>query len=138
MTDSYFLPRQSDSGNETFGQFEDSDGHILCMTIERSASDPNHPCIPPGTYECNSFQSPHNGNVWLLKGTEPRTMIEIHAATWSRQLLGCIAVGKSIGSLVDPTTNILTPCIFRSKDTLLMLKSKLPNTFTLTVIGVNS
>ena len=126
----YALQRLSDSGNETFGELLDEDDRHLCVTIERSADDPIHPCIPPGTYDFYRFQSPHNGDVWRTDSVPNRTLIEIHAANFAYQLEGCIAVGDTIGKIGD------TPAIFNSKMTLAKLRAILPDKFTLTVKGI--
>jgi len=57
-------------------------------------------------------------------------MIEIHAANFAKQLLGCIAVGSSIGEIDG------TPAVLNSQHTLLKLHTILPDHFTLTIEGV--
>lgn len=81
--------RQDDEG--TFGHLT-LDG-FEAVTVERP-KDGDHPCIPAGTYNWKKFVSPHNGPCLLLEGVPGRTMIEMHAANFMLQLLGCIAPGR--------------------------------------------
>lgn len=103
-------------------------GFRICDTLERPwlNNEPRVSCIPSGTYTAIAFQSPHNGDVWLLENTTPRSMIEIHPANLVEELLGCIAPG---------TKGILgnKPAVLRSKQTMAMLKKTLPRKFTLII-----
>lgn len=113
----------------TYGKLTWNDSY-LCDTLELPWLD-NHEktsCIPAGTYTAIAFQSPHNGSVWILENTTPRSMIEIHSANLTSELLGCIAVGVK-GFLGQQ------PAVLHSRDTLLMLKKKLPPRFTLKIIN---
>jgi hypothetical protein len=64
-------------------------------------------CIPPGTYTCKIIQSPKHGKCYQIMNVPDRDMIEIHSANYMgdvslgkhSQLLGCLALGKSIGML---------------------------------------
>lgn len=104
------------------------DNFRLCDTLELPWLDnkPKVSCIPAGTYTAIAFQSPHNGDVWLLENTTPRSMIEIHSANVTSELLGCIAVGTK-GKLGDK------PAVLRSKPAMTMLKKTLPRKFTLII-----
>lgn len=128
----YFLARQSDSGRETFGLFQQDDTTI-CVTIERPWLNNEHgiSCIPPGTYSCKRILSPHNGDCWEVMDVTDRTNIEIHAANMASQVKGCIAVGDRIGQIDG------IPAVLNSKKTLAMLHSILPDEFKLTIVGVN-
>lgn len=125
--------KTGDSG--TFGMLtDDSDtsGHPLCFTIERPYTG-EHPCIAHGVYTFNKFQSPSKGDVWLRDDAaagDGRSMIEIHPANMASQLLGCIAPGSSMGEIDG------VPAVLNSKMTFAMLKSKLPDTFQMTIGGV--
>ncbi len=98
----------------------------FCVTLERPA-DGDHPCIPAGTYTCDRFSSPHNGDCWLLKGIAPRSMIEIHSANVYTQLLGCIAPGRRFGVLAG------VPAVLESKGAMDDLYKVLGDNFTLTI-----
>lgn len=71
-------------------------------------------CIPPDphsnnsiTYVCKWIVSPKHGECYLVTGVSDRDMIEIHSANYMgdankgkiTQLLGCIALGKTVGML---------------------------------------
>lgn len=136
MIDTYYLQRQSDDGNQTFGQLLDKDQSTeLCYTIELPWKDnlPDVSCIPPGRYLFYNYLSPSKGKVWRTDSLAPaRVAIEIHAANWARQLLGCIAVGKTVDVING------TPGVTSSQNTLKMLQSILPEQFYLEITGVNN
>lgn len=122
------LYRESSQPTYTYGALVWNDT-ILCSTLERPWLDnqPKISCIPEGTYTAIAFNSPHNGDVWLLENTTPRSMIEIHAANFAEELEGCIAVG--IRSVLNGRAAVV-----KSRTTLDMLKKKLPPKFILTII----
>lgn len=127
----YYLDRNEFIQDGTFGGISAENGEHICVTVERPITG-DHPCIAPGTYTFNAFQSPTKGDVWLrddAAANDGRSMIEIHAANWAQQLLGCIAVGESVQDIegVQGVTN--------SKATLAMLKQKLPDSFQLVISG---
>ena len=106
------------------------DGKPFCVTLERP-TEGDYPCIPPGTYECERFDSPKNGETWLLKDVPGRTMIEIHSANVYTQLLGCIAPGRRLGELSG------VPAVLESKLAMRDLFMKLGDSFVLTIIDAN-
>lgn len=113
----------------TFGAWMDEDGHQLCFTVERPYTG-DHPCIAPGVYSFNQYDSPSKGDVWLRDETQTddgRTMIEIHPGNTIKDLKGCIAVGDKLG-----TVNGL-PAVMNSRITFIKLKKELPNSFELTI-----
>lgn len=67
------------------------------LTLERSVSDPLHPCILAGKYKVTVSPMISHGYVMrvLLEGTEPREGIFCHSVNWVFQLLGCIGVGAT-------------------------------------------
>lgn len=86
----------------TLGQLHvrDECGDLLfsCKTLElpdkgnkRSVS-----CIPEGVYRCERTYSPaFKTQLYLVKDVEGRSGIRIHPANYTRQLRGCIALGKA-------------------------------------------
>ena len=128
----YFVQRTSDDGKQTFGKFLDTDRSQLCVTIERPWLDNQNQisCIPAGTYLFYKYNSPTKGWVWRTDQVPNRTAIEIHAANFASQLLGCIAVGASIGAIGD------VPAVLSSQATLKMLQGVLPDQFNLIIEGV--
>jgi len=52
-------------------------------------------CIPEGEYECDFTYSPHfKKHLYLVFAVDGRSGIRIHSANYTRQLLGCIALGN--------------------------------------------
>lgn len=126
----YTITRNKTSQNGTFGTWTDEDGSRLAFTVERPKSGV-HPCIAPGIYTFNAFISPTKGDVWLRDDDaahDGRSMIEIHPANLSSQLLGCIAPGDAIGEVGG------IPAVLNSKVTFKMLKSELPKSFQLHIV----
>lgn len=77
-------------------------GEPICLSLELPWRD-NQPCIsciPAGKYVIDlQHQSPKFGKCWEVMGVEGRTHILFHVANRCRELLGCIAVGKSFGHI---------------------------------------
>lgn len=70
------------------------EGYIL-HTIELGWNDNKigKSCIPLGKYKAVPRKSKKFGNHFIVLDTTPREYILFHAANYSRQLRGCIAVG---------------------------------------------
>jgi hypothetical protein len=65
-------------------------------------------CIPEGQYNYRVALSPRLGVpvIWI-DGVPDRTAIQIHPGNYTRQLLGCAAVGESIKDLnLDGTPDV--------------------------------
>lgn len=105
----------------TLGRLRIND--FQCFTLELPWLDnkKNISCIPEGNYKYEIYNSPKHGKVLLILDVNGRTMIEIHAANYTRQILGCVAVGNSIKWLDNDTI----PDVVNSKATLnkLLLKA---------------
>lgn len=92
----------------TFGTFVLDDGTTF-ISLELPWKDNQNgiSCIPPGEYTCKWINSPKHGECYQVTGVTGRDMIEIHSANFAgdsskgfiSQLLGCIALGTSIGVL---------------------------------------
>lgn len=127
-----YLDRFKSDENGTFGMLTNDSGN-LCFTVELPWND-NHPqtsCIPKGIYTFNKYLSPKHGQVWICQDVPNRTNIEIHAANTIHDLLGCVGVGDKMGVING------FPAVLDSQSTLAMLRSELPDSFQLTVTGVN-
>lgn len=122
----YTLQRTTQSDEGTFGAFSDPMGTQLCVTCERPPTG-DHPCIPQGVYDVEAYESPTHGQVWQIMNVPNRTNIEIHAANWPAQLLGCIAVGESIDLIMGVMG------VSNSDATLIMLRNTLPKAFELAI-----
>ena len=95
-----------------------------CFTLELPWRDNarNISCIPPGTYWIRKFISPRFGMVFLFEDVPNRSAIEIHAGNYTRDIEGCILVGKSITHLDGDQT----PDVTSSRDTLAALLNAVP------------
>ena len=87
--------------DRTEGHLTINDTDLICDTLERSITDPTHPCIPEGIFELELYFSPANHmEVPLVKNVPNRSMIEMHSANHVSELLGCIAPGEKKDNLV--------------------------------------
>lgn len=83
----------------TLGQLDIIDGNGLVIdtlfTLELPWKDNERrvSCIPIGTYKLKLHTSPKFGQCYWVKDVPNRDAILIHPANYTRQLLGCIAVG---------------------------------------------
>ena len=81
--------------------------------------------IPLGEYPGVKYQSPSKGNVILLKNTNNRSYIEIHAGNFYSQILGCCLVGSGFKDInKDGFFDVVN-----SKATLKRILALLPNDF---------
>jgi len=98
----FTLYRHNDDGTPTFGRLEDAERKQVCLTLELGWKDnaPDVSCIPPGVYHCAMRDSAkHHGQVYGVEGVPGRSDIEIHPANLASQLLGCIALGQTVGQV---------------------------------------
>jgi len=83
-------------------------------------------CIPAGTYRCHWIRSPKHGWCYQVMDVPGRDMIEIHSANFMgdvdrgkvSQLLGCIALGLSIGELTPSPNQEAQTAVLHSKDAI--------------------
>lgn len=94
----------------TFGHLQiagTGGAEFTCVTLERPwldnhRDDPVTPendssCVPTGTYIIKPRLSPKHGRkLYELQDVPGRTNCQIHAANWAHELLGCIALGRTI------------------------------------------
>lgn len=102
-------------------------GKLSCFTLELPwhGNSRNISCIPAGNYSAKKYQSPKFGTVILIEDVPNRSMIEIHAGNYTRQIQGCILVGDGIKYLDGDSI----PDVTNSKKTLAKLLDKLPDSF---------
>lgn len=77
------------------------EGVFSCYTLEPPKEEPpvKPRSIPAGTYEFTIAFSPKHGyNVPLLEAVPDFEAIEIHIGNFPRDTLGCILVGKVLGT----------------------------------------
>lgn len=85
----------------TFGKLS-APGGFECYVLQRSPSG-DHPNIGRGSWRVHAFAHPEHGLCYEVQNVEGRTAILIHAANWFQELLGCIALGRSIDDVMDLT-----------------------------------
>jgi len=80
----------------TLGVLLASVGHFY--TVEKPWEDntPFKSCIPEGEYPMNWERSPKFGMCWHVNDVPNRTHILIHAGNTARDVVGCVAVGRSL------------------------------------------
>lgn len=90
-----------------------------CFTLELPYLDNARyiSCIPEGEYGYFYRESKKNGRVLQLEGVPDRTAIQIHTGNFTRQIEGCILVGRSITYL----DNDAIPDVTHSQDTMVRL-----------------
>jgi len=102
------LTRTQSTEQGTFGTFAMSDGTVFySLELPWHDNENEISCIPTGTYLCKWIYSPKHGECYQVTNVPNRDMIEIHSANFAgdstngyiSQLLGCIALGTSIGIL---------------------------------------
>lgn len=127
--ETYYITRQPSTDKGTFGAFKDDTGNKICLTCELPwrNNEPRVSCIPTGTYTAKQYNSPKHGLVWEITPVEGRSNIEMHPGNDINDLLGCIAVGSSMGT-VDGL-----PAVLNSRATFAALRHVLPEEFTLII-----
>jgi len=102
------LTRVPSTDQGTFGNFRMDDGtQFFSLELPWREDSNGISCIPPGVYQCKWILSPKHGECYQVTNVSYRDMIEIHSANFAgdaskgyiSQLLGCIALGTSIGIL---------------------------------------
>lgn len=72
------------------------EGKIFCSTLEPEDKDnkQNVSCIPAGTYNITSWESPKFGHVYKVLNVPDRTDILFHAGNTEDATRGCILLGQ--------------------------------------------
>ena len=123
------LIRGETSESGTFGELW-MGNEFLCVTCE----DPWHQnmrgnsCIPRGLYECKPHSGQKYKNVWEVCDVPGRSAILIHNGNTISDTQGCILVGKAKGVFPGGM-----PGITHSRETLDMLRHKLPSYFRIEI-----
>jgi hypothetical protein len=107
-----------------------------CKTIELgwNNNERRKSCIPDGSYKVVKRVSPKFGNHFHVLNVPKRDWILIHSANFSRQLLGCVAVGKDHVDIDKDGLKDVTS----SKDTMNELNNILPKEFNLEIVWDNA
>lgn len=104
--------------------------HCKTMELEEDINAVRDDCIPPGTYNVVKRYSAKYKEHFHVLDVPNRSYILIHSANYSRQLLGCIAVGKEHIDIDHDGLEDVT----NSRVTMRELNNILPNKFKLQII----
>lgn len=111
------LTRALSSAQGTLGTLVAGDLKLRTIELPWDDNVPDKSCVPAGQYLLVPYISPKHGRVWRLHNPElnvygqgfvpegGRNEIEIHAANFARELLGCIAVGLTAFPMLDGVTH---------------------------------
>jgi len=130
------LTRIGHGETQTLGEldvFSDDDNLIYtCKTLEleEDINAVRDDCIPKGTYKVVRRFSEKYKNHFHILDVPNRSYILIHSANYSRQLLGCIAVGHAHIDIDGDGLKDVTS----SKATMERLNEILPNEFELLIL----
>ena len=111
------LKRKPSTDEGTFGTFTTDNGKSWdSLELPDRSNAEGVSCIPKGTYTCDWINSPKHGECYQVMDVPSRTMIEQHSANFAgnkdkgydSQLLGCIALGKSVAKLKNSSGNMQT------------------------------
>lgn len=86
-------------GSNTLGQIEvfNEDDEVIetlyTLELPWKGNKRRVSCIPIGVYTVKKHNSPKFGSCFWIQNVPNRSEILIHPANYTRQLLGCIAVG---------------------------------------------
>lgn len=67
----------------------------LFLSLEPAA------CIDAGSYQCELYNSPARGVVYLLKNVPNKTYIEIHVGNSAEDTSGCILIGRGFSMIAE-------------------------------------
>jgi len=121
------LTRGTTGPKGTFGMLS-LNGEPLTVTCEEPWLDNAKmvSCIPDGKYQVEKYSSAKFPYVWEIKGVPNRTAILIHAGNTIDDTHGCVLVGRCFNKY----------SISESQAALTFLRTRLPDSFMLTVRGL--
>jgi hypothetical protein len=95
-------PETPENAGFRFGMFGKltAPGGFECYVVQRSPVG-EHPNVGFGDWRVHACQHPEHGLCYQLEDKNGRTAILIHSANWFQELLGCLALGRSIDEVVD-------------------------------------
>ncbi len=97
-------PETPENAGFRFGMFGrlTAPGGFECDALQRPPVG-DHPSIGRGRWRVHAFVHPEHGLCYEVQNVVGRTGILIHPANWFQELLGCIALGRSVDEVVDFT-----------------------------------
>lgn len=124
------LTREPQNGKQTLGILDFEGYQLHTMELAWNNNKRGKSCIPSGKYKVKPRTSKKFGKHFIILDTSPREFVLFHAANYSRQLRGCIAVGMGKRDLDhDGLTDI-----YSSKKAMNILLEKFPNGFEVEII----
>lgn len=111
------------------GFIEGHDFKFKTVELEYNDNKKRISCIPKGTYIVVKRYSPKYGNHFHISNVPNRDYILMHQANFSRQLLGCVAVGDSHIDIDKDGLKDVT----NSVNTMKKLNEIMPDEFTLII-----
>ena len=130
-----YLIRRKHLDKQTLGTmflFDDTEVVFACSTLEPPWRNnlSNISCIPAGDYIVEHRHSDKYRDHFWVREVEGRELILIHPGNYARDTKGCILVGSAFRDIDgDGTMDVV-----QSKMTMLQLRRKAPDAFTLRVI----
>jgi hypothetical protein len=121
------LISQPSTDDGTFGELvTDSGLRLATGELPWKNNDHGKSCIPAGIYRCHWIRSPKHGWCYQIMDVPGRSMIEIHSANFMgdvdkgkvSQLLGCVALGLSVGELAPSPVQEAQMAVLHSKDAI--------------------
>ena len=109
--------------DRTMGLMSYGDFNCVSMELPWLGNKKSISCISAGIYEWRKHVSPSNGPCIEILNVYNRTHIQIHSANFTRQILGCVAVGDGIKDIDNDGGLDVT----NSKNTLSKLLDALPD-----------
>ena len=133
MPDTFVLVREPSTPDGTLGEMFYPDGSHLCYTMELPWQNnvPDKSCVPLGTYTCVPHNSAAHPGTWELLHVPGRSEILIHTGNTDADSLGCILVGRQIGTLDNKPAVLMSAIAFH------VMKQTVPSTFQLTIEAAN-
>lgn len=99
MIDFLRIVRYSEIEDGMFGVMTyNGDPFSMCLEPNDRGNGRNS-CIPPGVYRCKRHSGPKYKNTWEITGVPGRSAILFHIGNIEDNSLGCILLGKSLGSV---------------------------------------
>lgn len=117
------------SEKQTLGVLKYSGGELYTVELRWDNNKPRASCIPAGTYDVVQRHSEKFQQHFHILDVPNRSYILIHAANYSRQLLGCIAPGLAHQDIdSDGLKDVVS-----SRDAMKRLLKAYPKGFTLVI-----
>ena len=99
MVDFLRIVRYCETEEGTYGVLV-YNGEPFCLTLEPNDRDNKYnSCIPSGVYICKRHTGLKYKNTWEITKVPNRTAILFHVGNIEDDSLGCILLGKSLGSV---------------------------------------